>query len=101
LFLLCVVSLNHKKEGTLVLKKKKKMSWSRVLKSAQALAAHTFLLCFTLLLLLKLDHQISSSWWLVFSNFFILLQLGVPQFGLKFWILWSFLSSIFYFFVNC
>ncbi|CAJ2634895.1 unnamed protein product [Trifolium pratense] len=43
------------------------MSWSRVLKSAQAFAAHTFLLCFTLLLLLKLDHQISSSWWIIFS----------------------------------
>ncbi|CAI8610209.1 unnamed protein product [Vicia faba] len=42
------------------------MSWSRVLKSAQALAAHTFLLSFTLLLLLKLDHHISSSWWMIF-----------------------------------
>lgn len=48
-------------------KKKKKMSWSRVLKSAQAFAAHTFLLCFTLLLLLKLDHRISSSWWIIFA----------------------------------
>ncbi|CAL5198536.1 unnamed protein product [Lathyrus oleraceus] len=43
------------------------MSWSRVLKSAQALAAHTFLVSFTLLLLLKLDHHISSSWWMIFS----------------------------------
>ncbi|XP_057419713.1 uncharacterized protein LOC130713903 [Lotus japonicus] len=43
------------------------MSWRRVLKSVQALAAHTFLFCFTLLLLLKLDHQLSSSWWTIFS----------------------------------
>lgn len=42
------------------------MSWRRVLNSAQALAAHTFLLCFTLFLVLKLDHNLSSSWWLVF-----------------------------------
>ncbi|RZC10448.1 hypothetical protein D0Y65_010962 [Glycine soja] len=39
------------------------MSWRRVLNSAQALAAHTFLLCFTLFLVLKLDHNLSSSWW--------------------------------------
>ncbi|MED6172132.1 hypothetical protein PIB30_047219 [Stylosanthes scabra] len=42
------------------------MSWKRVLKSAQALAAHTFLLCFTALLVLKLDHRLYSSWWLIF-----------------------------------
>ncbi|XP_027329442.1 uncharacterized protein LOC113845928 isoform X5 [Abrus precatorius] len=42
------------------------MSWRRVLKSAQALAAHTFLLCFTLFLVLKLDHHISCSWWIIF-----------------------------------
>ncbi|XP_004508572.1 uncharacterized protein [Cicer arietinum] len=43
------------------------MSWSRLLKSAQALSAHTFLLCFTLLLLLKLDHHLNCSWWIIFS----------------------------------
>ncbi|GLT76515.1 hypothetical protein SLA2020_481680 [Shorea laevis] len=42
------------------------MSWRRVLKSAQALAAHILLLCFTLLLLLKLDHVVSYSWWIIF-----------------------------------
>ncbi|XVF50651.1 hypothetical protein PTKIN_Ptkin04bG0119000 [Pterospermum kingtungense] len=42
------------------------MSWRRVLKSAQALAAHTLLFCFTLLLLLKLDHVVSCSWWVIF-----------------------------------
>ncbi|KAL5186004.1 RING finger protein B [Glycine soja] len=42
------------------------MSWRRVLNSAQALAAHTFLLCFTLFLVLKLDHNLSSSWWVIF-----------------------------------
>ncbi|XP_039025317.1 uncharacterized protein LOC120158563 isoform X2 [Hibiscus syriacus] len=42
------------------------MSWRRVLKSAQALAAHSLLFCFTLLLLLKLDHVVSYSWWTIF-----------------------------------
>ncbi|XWS50696.1 hypothetical protein CRYUN_Cryun12cG0108700 [Craigia yunnanensis] len=42
------------------------MSWRRVLKSAQALAAHSLLFCFTLLLLLKLDHVVSHSWWVIF-----------------------------------
>lgn len=43
------------------------MSWRRVLKSVQALAAHTFLFSFTLLLVLKLDHVVSCSWWSVLS----------------------------------
>lgn len=42
------------------------MSCRRVLKSIQALAAHSLLFCFTLLLVLKLDHTVSCSWWLVF-----------------------------------
>ncbi|GAY58075.1 hypothetical protein CUMW_184300 [Citrus unshiu] len=42
------------------------MSWRRVLKSVQAVAAHSLLLTFTLLLVLKLDHVISYSWWIVF-----------------------------------
>ncbi|CAL0307149.1 unnamed protein product [Lupinus luteus] len=42
------------------------MSWRRVLKSSQAFAAHTFLFCFTLLLVLKLDHYVFCSWWIIF-----------------------------------
>ncbi|XP_057951753.1 uncharacterized protein LOC131146288 isoform X2 [Malania oleifera] len=42
------------------------MSWRRVAKSAQALAAHSFLLFFTLLLVLKLDHIVFYSWWIIF-----------------------------------
>ncbi|KAF3437329.1 hypothetical protein FNV43_RR20082 [Rhamnella rubrinervis] len=41
-------------------------NWRRVLKSVQALAAHCLLFCFTLLLVLKLDHVIDSSWWMIF-----------------------------------
>ncbi|OVA05038.1 Transmembrane Fragile-X-F-associated protein [Macleaya cordata] len=46
---------------------RKTMSWRRVAKSAQALAAHSFLFSFTLLLVLKLDHVVSYSWWMVFA----------------------------------
>ncbi|KAG6745844.1 hypothetical protein POTOM_050354 [Populus tomentosa] len=42
------------------------MNWRRVLKSVQALAAHCLLFSFTLLLVLKLDHVVSYSWWLIF-----------------------------------
>ncbi|KAG5392547.1 hypothetical protein IGI04_022510 [Brassica rapa subsp. trilocularis] len=42
------------------------MSCRRVLKSIQALAAHSLLFSFTLFLVLKLDHTLSSSWWMVF-----------------------------------
>lgn len=42
------------------------MSWRRVGKSLQAVAAHTSLFCFTLLLVLKLDHIVSYSWWIIF-----------------------------------
>nr|XP_016434817.1 PREDICTED: uncharacterized protein LOC107761150 [Nicotiana tabacum] len=42
------------------------MSWRRVGKSFQALSAHTLLLCFTVLLVLKLDHVVDYSWWIVF-----------------------------------
>ena len=41
------------------------MSWRRVAKSLQALTAHSLLLSFTLLLVLKLHHTISYSWWSV------------------------------------
>ncbi|KAK7822115.1 kinesin-like protein kin-7d [Quercus suber] len=47
------------------------MSWRRVLKSVQGVAAHTLLLCFTLLLVLKLDHVVSYSWWFVFFPLWI------------------------------
>ncbi|CAA0818405.1 Transmembrane Fragile-X-F-associated protein [Striga hermonthica] len=42
------------------------MSWRRVAKSLQAVAAHNLLLGFTLLLVLKLDHIVSCSWWVIF-----------------------------------
>ncbi|XP_052179454.1 uncharacterized protein LOC127792873 [Diospyros lotus] len=42
------------------------MSWRRVAKSVQALVAHTLLLCFTILLVFKLDHLVSYSWWIIF-----------------------------------
>ncbi|XP_019057500.1 PREDICTED: uncharacterized protein LOC104808291 [Tarenaya hassleriana] len=42
------------------------MSCRRVLKSVQALSAHSLLFCFTLLLVLKLDHSVSYSWWVIF-----------------------------------
>lgn len=52
------------------------MSWRRVLKSVQALAAHTLLFCFTLLLVFKLDRVVSCSWWsvhaLILSSEFLL-----------------------------
>ncbi|XP_057824019.2 uncharacterized protein LOC131036200 isoform X2 [Cryptomeria japonica] len=44
----------------------KSMTWSRVLKSAQAVAAHGLLLCFTILLTLKLDKHLKRSWWFIF-----------------------------------
>ncbi|GLT44153.1 hypothetical protein SLA2020_180670 [Shorea laevis] len=47
------------------------MSWRRVLKSVQALAAHSLLLCFTLLLLLKLNHEVTYSWWIIFFPLWI------------------------------
>ncbi|XP_022973618.1 uncharacterized protein LOC111472200 [Cucurbita maxima] len=43
------------------------LTWRRVFKSLQALAAHGFLFSFTLTLALKLDHLVSYSWWVVFS----------------------------------
>ncbi|GAB4860958.1 hypothetical protein Ancab_036118 [Ancistrocladus abbreviatus] len=42
------------------------MSWRRVVKSLQAFAAHGLLFAFTLLLVLRLDHVIVCSWWIVF-----------------------------------
>ncbi|XP_059454468.1 uncharacterized protein LOC132184744 isoform X2 [Corylus avellana] len=47
------------------------MSWRRVLNSVQAVAAHSLLLCFTLLLVLKLDHVVSYSWWIIFFPLWI------------------------------
>ncbi|KAK1564993.1 hypothetical protein Q3G72_016437 [Acer saccharum] len=42
------------------------MSWKRVLKSVQTVAAHSLLFTFTSLLVLKLDHVVSYSWWIIF-----------------------------------
>lgn len=41
------------------------------MKSVQAVAAHSLLLCFTLLLVLKLDHVIVNSWWFIFLPLWI------------------------------
>ncbi|CAM8951459.1 unnamed protein product [Rhodiola kirilowii] len=43
------------------------MSWGRVGKSLQHAVAHGLLLLFSLLLVLKLDRVLDSSWWVVFS----------------------------------
>ncbi|KAL3529315.1 hypothetical protein ACH5RR_008637, partial [Cinchona calisaya] len=42
------------------------MNWRRTGKALQALSAHTLLLCFTLFLVLKLDHVVSFSWFIFF-----------------------------------
>nr|DAD35249.1 TPA_asm: hypothetical protein HUJ06_005889 [Nelumbo nucifera] len=47
--------------------RRKAMNWRRVAKSAQALAAHGLLFTFTLLLVLKLDHAVLCSWWIIFA----------------------------------
>ncbi|TKY69408.1 RING finger protein B [Spatholobus suberectus] len=47
------------------------MSWRRVTNSLKALVAHGFLFFFTLLLVLKLDHQVHQSWWIIFSPLWI------------------------------
>uniref|UniRef100_A0A5B7AGU0 RING-type domain-containing protein n=1 Tax=Davidia involucrata TaxID=16924 RepID=A0A5B7AGU0_DAVIN len=47
------------------------MSWRRVAKSVQALVAHSLLFSFTLLLVLKLDHVVSYSWWIIFFPLWI------------------------------
>ncbi|XP_051147944.1 uncharacterized protein LOC127263053 [Andrographis paniculata] len=47
------------------------MSWRRLGKSLQAVAAHSSLFLFTLLLVLKLDHTASYSWWNVFFPLFL------------------------------
>ncbi|KAL5544715.1 hypothetical protein UlMin_008499 [Ulmus minor] len=47
------------------------MNWRRVLSSGQALAAHILLFSFTVLLVLKLDHVIYYSWWVIFLPIWI------------------------------
>ncbi|KAG6534143.1 hypothetical protein ZIOFF_008027 [Zingiber officinale] len=42
------------------------MTWARVGKSAQGLAARSLLLCFTVFLALKIDKSLSFCWWFVF-----------------------------------
>lgn len=74
------------------------MTWRRVLKSVQALLAHGSLFCFTLLLVLKLDHFVSYSWWYcIFSlpfKFGFALGLDVLEVPLWFNPLWFFLFSL-------
>uniref|UniRef100_A0A2P2L969 Protein binding protein n=1 Tax=Rhizophora mucronata TaxID=61149 RepID=A0A2P2L969_RHIMU len=48
-----------------------RMSWRRVAKSLQALVAHGLLFSFTLLLVLKLDHALSYSWWTIFGTLWL------------------------------
>ncbi|KAG6477975.1 hypothetical protein ZIOFF_061407 [Zingiber officinale] len=42
------------------------MSWRKVGKAAQELAAHALLFCYTFLLALKIDGGTSYSWWIIF-----------------------------------
>eukprot|EP01018_Ginkgo_biloba_P038266 Gb_01953 [translate_table: standard] len=49
----------------------KTITWARVAKSAQALAAHCLLLCFTILLVMKLGLQLQRSWWFTFLPLWI------------------------------
>uniref|UniRef100_A0A2P2L997 Uncharacterized protein LOC8269523 n=1 Tax=Rhizophora mucronata TaxID=61149 RepID=A0A2P2L997_RHIMU len=65
-----------------------RMSWRRVAKSLQALVAHGLLFSFTLLLVLKLDHALSYSWWFV-------LYLPIVFFFSFFWYYCCFLCSCF------
>lgn len=51
------------------------MSWSRIAGNLQALAAHTFLLCFTCLIIVKVTSYFYVSWWYVFD--LLLSALGV------------------------
>ncbi|XP_071733202.1 uncharacterized protein [Rutidosis leptorrhynchoides] len=43
----------------------------RLRRLAQTFSAHSLLFCFTLLLVLKLDHFLFSSWWFIFSPLFL------------------------------
>ncbi|XP_027361452.1 uncharacterized protein LOC113869359 [Abrus precatorius] len=47
------------------------MSWRRLANSLKALLAHAMLFFFILLLVLKLDHQLHHSWWIIFSPLWI------------------------------
>ncbi|KAM0952690.1 putative transcription factor C2H2 family [Dioscorea sansibarensis] len=49
-----------------MMNRRRAMTWSRVGKSAQGVAAHGLLFCFTILLALKLDDRVSYSWWIIF-----------------------------------
>ncbi|KAJ6805536.1 uncharacterized protein M6B38_179630 [Iris pallida] len=48
-------------------RRKTTMTWSRVGRSAQSVAAHGCLLCFTVLLSLKIDARTTYSWWVIFT----------------------------------
>lgn len=66
---------------------KRMMSWRRVFKSVQALAAHSLLFFFTLLLVFKLDHVVSYSWWSVKFNFLFFPHLCMFNCGILYWII--------------
>ncbi|CAL9059125.1 unnamed protein product [Musa banksii] len=48
------------------MQRQRAMSWRRVGKAAQGLAAHALLFCFTLFVALKIDGRMSYSWWIIF-----------------------------------
>ncbi|XP_072991152.1 uncharacterized protein [Typha latifolia] len=48
------------------MQRRRAMAWTGVGKSAQAVAAHGLLFCFTLFLALKIDRRTSYSWWIIF-----------------------------------
>ncbi|KAG0497500.1 hypothetical protein HPP92_002191 [Vanilla planifolia] len=51
--------------------RRKTMTWARVGKSVQAVAAHGLLFSFTLFLALKIDGGVSYSWWIIFAPLWI------------------------------
>ncbi|XP_072971429.1 uncharacterized protein [Typha angustifolia] len=48
------------------MQRRRAMTWARAWKSAQAVAAHGSLFCFTLFMALKIDGRAAFSWWMVF-----------------------------------
>ncbi|KAK8921940.1 hypothetical protein KSP39_PZI020649 [Platanthera zijinensis] len=53
------------------MQRRKAITWARVGKSMQAVAAHCLLLCFTLFLALKLDRRAPYPWWIIFAPLWI------------------------------
>eukprot|EP00249_Psilotum_nudum_P001114 c13440_g2_i1 orf=347-661(+) len=46
-------------------------TWSSIAKSVQVFAAYTSILCFTILLVSKLNSEIDVSWWWIFTPLWI------------------------------